>query len=115
MSFAARHTKGSIFNCNTDGFKYFKLIDLYNAKKPEQVFKIQGIYINKKSKYGNAPVAILDDCFVNLPAHMLDECETILKTEEDIQDIKDGQVGFVIEPYESEGNTCYGIRWVDIA
>ena len=113
MSFAARHSKGSIFQCNTDGFDYYKLVELYDPKKPDKVFQIQGLYINKKSKYGDAPVAICDICFVNLPAHMLDECLAILKSEEDIQDIKDGLVGFVIEPYESEGNTCYGIRWVD--
>ena len=113
MSFAARHSKGSIFQCNTEGFDYYKLVDLYDSKKPDKVFPIQGIYINKKSKYGDAPVAICETCFVNLPAHMLEECQAILKSDEDIQDIKAGLVGFVIEPYESEGNTCYGIRWVD--
>lgn len=113
MSFAARHSKGSIFQCNTEGFEYKKLVDLYKEYDEGTVFPIQGIYINKKSKYGNAPVAICDKFFANLPAHMLEECEGILKSEEDIQDIKAGLVGFVIEPYESEGNTCYGIRWVD--
>lgn len=115
MSFAARHNKGSIFNCNTEGFKYRKLVELYNPKKPDQVFIIQGLYINKKSKYGEAPVAILEDCFANFPAHMTDEVKEILKSEEDIADIKAGLVGFTVEPYETdEGNTCYGVRWSDV-
>ena len=62
-----------------------------------------------------APVAICEDCFVNFPAHMLEEVEAILKSSEDIEDIKAGKVGFIIEPYTTdEGNTCYGIRWSDI-
>ena len=115
MSFAARHNKGSIFNCNTEGFKYMKPVDIYDPKHPDTVFGIQGLYINKKSKYGNAPVAICDSFFVNFPAHMLEEVEGILKSSEDIEDIKAGKVGFMVEPYTTdEGNTCYGIRWSDI-
>lgn len=114
MSFAARHNKGSVFQCNTEGFEYFKLVELYDEKKPDEVFNIQGIYINKKSKFGEAPVAILKGCFANLPAHMTEEVKEILKSEDDINDIKAGKVGFKIEPYQSEeGNICYGIRWVD--
>ena len=115
MSFAARHQKGLIFNCNTDGFEYKKLVELYDAKKPEKVFPIQGLYINTKSKFGKAPVAICNDCFVNLPAHMLEEVQEILKSAEDIADIKAGKVGFIVEPYTTdEGMTCYGVRWSDI-
>lgn len=114
MSFAARHNKGSVFQCNTEGFEYFKLVELYDEKKPDKVFKIQGLYINRKSKFGEAPVAILEDRFANLPVHMTEEVKDILKTEDDINDIKAGKVGFKIEPYQSEeGNTCYGIRWTD--
>lgn len=117
MSFAARHNKGSVFDCNTEGFEYHSLEDLYDKKDPEKVFPIQGLYINKKSKYGHAPVAILKDSFANLPAHMLDEVLGIMSSEEDINDIKAGKVGFVIEPYETEnrpGQLCYGARWIDI-
>ena len=119
MSFAARHTKGAIFNCNTEGFEYFSLRELYNDNGADEVYEIQGLYINKKSEYGFAPVAILTNCFANLPQHMTAECEDILKSEADIEDIKSGKVGFKIEQYESDkkkgkDKTCYGVRWVDL-
>lgn len=118
MGFAARHSKGSVFQCNTEGFKYFKLEELYKADGPETVYPVQGLYINKKSEYGYAPVAICDEFFVNFPQHMLDDCEAILKDENDIEDIKAGKVGFMIETYEKEvgkkSKTCYGVRWCDI-
>ena len=119
MSFAARHNKGNVFNCNTDGFSYYKLEDLYKENGPEQEYQVQGLYINKKSEYGDAPVAITLDCFVNLPQHLLGECQDMLHSSEDIEDIKAGKVGFKIEEYEKElkkgSKTCYGIRWIDIA
>ena len=119
MSFAARHNKGNVFNCNTDGFSYYKLEDLYKGNGPDQEYQVQGLYINKKSEYGDAPVAITLDCFVNLPQHLLGECQDMLHSSEDIEDIKAGKVGFKIEEYEKElkkgSKTCYGIRWIDIA
>lgn len=119
MSFAARHTKGAIFNCNTEGFEYFGLEALFTDNGADEVYEIQGLYINKKSEYGEAPVAILKDCFANFPQHMTEECKEILKSEEDISDIKAGKVGFKIEQYESDkkkgkDKTCYGVRWVDL-
>lgn len=119
MSFASKHNKGALFNCNTEGFEYKNLDELYKDNDAETVYPIQGIYINRKSEYGDAPVAILMDCFANLPKHMLDECLEILKDDDDINQIKAGCVGFVIEPYESDkkkgkDKTCYGVKWVDI-
>lgn len=118
MSFATRHAKGQIFNCNTEGFKYYKLSELY-AEEPDQEWQLQGLYINRKSEYGDAPVAITTDCFVNLPAYMLEEVQEMLRSAEDIEDIKAGKVGFKIETFEKEvgkkKKICYGIRWIDIA
>ena len=118
MSFAARHSKGSVFQCNTEGFKYFKLSELYAADGADAVYPVQGLYINRKSEYGDAPVAICAEFFVNLPEYMMDEVTGILHNEADIEDIKSGKVGFTIEPYEKEigkkTKTCYGIRWCDL-
>lgn len=118
MGFAARHQKGAIFQCDTEGFEYKALKDLYKENGEDFIYHLQGLYINKKSEYGDSPVAICDEYFVNLPAHMLDECVEIMKSQEDIDDIKNGKVGFVIDPYEKKvGNktkTCYGVKWFDM-
>ena len=118
MSFAARHQKGSLFDCNTEGFEYKKLSELY-AEEPDHEHQLQGLYINRKSQYGDAPVAITTDFFVNLPEYMLEEVQEILRSSEDVADIKAGKVGFKVETYEKQvgkqTKTCYGIRWIDIA
>ena len=118
MSFAARHNKGSVFNCNTEGFDYYSLATLYDDNGPEEVYPIQGLYINRKSEYGDAPVAICERYFVNLPQHMTEEVEMILKTIEDIEAISAGKVGFTIDQYTKtvgkKEKTCHGIKWVDL-
>ena len=118
MSFSTRHAKGSIFNCNTEGFEYMKLSQLYESE-PDQEHQLMGLYINRKSQYGDAPVAITTEFFVNLPEYMLEEVQEILRSPEDIDDIKAGKVGFKVETYEKtigkNTKTCYGIRWIDIA
>ena len=118
MSFANRHNKGSKFNVDTTDYEYFTLEGLYESNGADEVYVLQGIYINHKSQFGDAPVAICEGFFANLPSYMLDECLDLLKCDEDIDDIKAGLVGFKIEPYEKEvgkkPKTCYGIKWVDI-
>lgn len=118
MSFASRHNKGAVFQCDTEGFEYFSLEVLYQDNGEDTVYPIQGLYINHKSDYGDAPVAILEDKFVNLPQHLLDEALEIMKNDDDVADIKAGKVGFTIYQYEKElkkgSKICYGIRWVDV-
>lgn len=116
MGFAAKHNKGAIdWNVVTDGFTFVKREEAYKENK-DAVHTVKGLYINKKGNFGDHPVAICDGYFVDLPENLIDDVKEILKTEEDIEEIKAGKVGFKIEQYESEKfkKTCYGIRWVDI-
>lgn len=115
MSFATKHNKGGInWGINTEGFTYFSLAELYK-QNPKAVYILRGVYINRQSRFGDSPVAILDRFFANLPQHLLPVCEQMLQDEESIQDIKAGRAGFEIETYTSrEGRLCYGVRWLDI-
>ena len=119
MSFAARHNKANVFECNTEGFIYKSLEELYNENGADQEYPIQGFYINHKSDYGDAPVAIGYEYFINFPQFMLEEVLDIMKSTEDVEDLKTGKVGFKIETYEKElkktTKTCYAPRWVDLA
>lgn len=114
MSFASRHNKGAIdWGIKTDNFQYVKREDLFK-NAPDAVYAIRGLYINTKGKFGNHPVAILEDCFLDLPMHMTEEVTEILKSFEDIEDIKSGKVGIKLESYESNGKTCVGAKWMDM-
>lgn len=113
MSFANRHKKGSRFDVDITNWPYHKLEEL---KIDGTVYTIQGLYISTKGKFGDQPVAICDNFCVNLPAHMTDEVKEILSSDEDVEDIKAGVVGFTVEQYVDKkfGKTCYGINWADV-
>lgn len=116
MSFATRHSKGGIdWGINTEGFPFTTREELYKID-PEAVFTLKGLYINTKGKFGDHPVAITDHMFVDFPDYLTDEVREILKSEEDILDIKAGKVGFKIQEFTDKnfGRTCYGVSWVDI-
>ena len=118
MSFASKHNKGSKFNIDTEGWsEYRDLKSLYKENGAEHVYPIHGFYINRKSQFGDAPVIICDGYFVNCPKHMLEEVYSILASEEDIEAINGGYVGFTIRTYEAKNyknKKCYSIEFVDV-
>lgn len=115
-SFATRHNKGGIdWGVDTNNFEYMSREKLYKSGK-NNIYTLRGLYINKKGRFGDHPVAITDNCFIDFPDYMTDECKEILKSEEDISDIKAGKVGFTIQEFidNTFKKTCYGIAWEDL-
>lgn len=111
MSFANRYNKGTKFDIDTTGFKYFKLTDLTVGN----TYALKGFYINTKGEYGASPVAILEDRFVNLPSHLLDVVRDMLVNDETIADIKAGKCGFIPREYEDKkGKTRVSVEWCDL-
>ena len=121
MSFAKKHKKGLIdWGVDTKDLEYYSLEDLFNMNGPEATYVLKGVFVKKNKpekqlkEFGPSPVGILEDRLVNLPNHMLEEVEGILKDEEDIESIKNGEAVFKIRPYESHGKNCYGIDWQEV-
>lgn len=97
------------FNSNYIGLK-----ELYELNGPERTYVIKGFYINTKSEYvKEAPVAIINNCNVNIPQHQLATVKTILASPEAMASIAKGEAGFTIETYKTT-DTYYKIHFVDI-
>ena len=122
MGLMSRFNRGGVvFDVNTDGFKYVKLEDLWQGladNEKDQVFKIDGLYVNTKSSFGAHPVAIMaEQCLlVDLPGHLMEDVKEILETPEVVEAIKAGAVGFTIQQYTDKKfkKLCYSIHWEDI-
>ena len=121
MGIANRFNKTRKFDIDTTGFTYKSLADCFGANGAKKVYKIAGVYINTKGKYGDAPVlAVADDkegYFVNLPSHLLDTANNIINDEEAVMAINKGKFGFTIYTYESnnaQGRTLYSVEFVDM-
>lgn len=114
--FANKFNKARKFDVDTSHFHYESLADLFTNNGKDKVYPLTAIYINTKSKYGNAPVFATDSYFVNAPSHMLDTAREILADDEAIAAINNGEVGFTIYPYTAEkfNRECFGVNFVDI-
>lgn len=118
MSFAQKYNKGNIiFDIDITDFNFIKLEDIYSLYG-KNVIKVDGLYINKKSIYDPHPVAINieEKMLIDLPQHMTETVEEILKDSESISLIKRGCVGLRAQKYTDKKykKTCYGAEWVDL-
>lgn len=119
MSFADKYNHSSPkFNHELPEDAPFKsLKELYNGEKGENKYTVYGLYINKKGKYGDAPVAISEDFLINLPSHLCDTVTEMLQDKELIDAINGGKFGLEVYEYtpkEIKNKTCYSVRWFDM-
>lgn len=122
MAFAAKHNKTAN---STNAFTYeqvndapwIKLKQLYEEGHTDAAHAVPvfGCYISHKSRWGAQPALICKGFNVNLPQHMCADVEEILSSDQDINDINAGAVGFYVYSYiNKQGGTSYSIRWADL-
>lgn len=117
MGIAGKYNKTNPFTFKVpDSFGYYTLRDLVKQDGDGIVYPVNAIYINHKSRYGDAPVVATDSCLVNFPNHMTDTVEKMLSDGEVIAAINAGTVGFTIYGYSTQKakGTFYSVTWVDI-
>lgn len=118
MSFAQKYNKGNVvFDIDITNFRFIKLEDIYSIYGKKEV-KVDGLYINKKSNFNPHPVAINieEKMLIDLPEHMTETVNEILKDSESISLIKKGCVGLRAQKYTDKKykKTCYSAEWVDL-
>ena len=102
---------------NRAGQEYRTLEGLYE-EKPDLIHTIRSIYINTKSKFGDAPVIVSDGYNINLPKHMAATVQEMIGDPEAMALIRAGKVGIKIYTYTNEeefpGQTFYGATFEEI-
>lgn len=119
MGLMDKYNKGGVtFDVDISNFTFVDLGTLFKKFPSGKIYRIDGLYINKKSSFGDHPVAIIakDEMLVDLPAHLIEEVKEILQDPEVVEAINSGKVGFTIHEYEQKKykKICYGIHWEDI-
>ena len=95
----------------TDKHEYRKLEELYKDNK-DGVYVVRMFYTNKKSKFGENEVVVTDDYIINLPKHLTEKVEQIIKDDKYLELINQGKFGFKIYEYEyNEGKKTYSVNW----
>ena len=118
MGFAEKYNKfNTIFDIDIKDFEFMDGYD-FIAKYGDNVVKIDGLYINKKGKYDDHPVAIIaaEKILLDLPSHMADVVKEVLQDSESIDLIKKGLVGLKAHEYVDKKyhKRCVGYEWCDL-
>lgn len=117
MSVASKYNKEKLFDFETPkDFKYESLSDLFTQNGKDKIYPVKALYINTKSRYGDAPVIVTDTCMVNVPGHMCDTVRAMMADIEAVEDINSGKVGFTIYQYQARGRNglFFNVKWVDM-
>ena len=117
MSLLAKFNENRPFSdVDTTGLQYMGLNDLYEQFGADHVYTLKGLFINGKGKFGAEPVAILENCLVNIPRHQLDEVTAMIDDDGIVNGIKKGQGKFKIVTYTNKfskkGKKFYEAYWL---
>lgn len=96
-------------------FKSLK--ELYNGENGKNTYRVYGVFLNRKGKFGDSPVAISEDFYINLPAFLCMDVKEMLCDNECIDAMNKGKIGFEIyryTPKDFPNKECYSVRWVDL-
>ena len=108
-----KNTKVFTFQAPKD-FQYKNMKELYNANGADHVYKVLGWFFHT-GKFGEQPIFITPDFYINGPKHMASQCRDIIADVEAVAQINAGQAGFKLRPYTSSaGTTAYSVEWVDL-
>lgn len=113
MSFSKKYNKVA-HQVNTEGFEYTNLKELHTQTGEDTVHQIDWMFI-RSGKYGKHPIFInvASESLINIPAHLTETVEDILKDGEAVEAIKKGKVGFRVYTFKSHDKDCFGIEFID--
>lgn len=118
FNFAAKNKTGSQFTYKLpQDAPYLSLSELLEANGDDMktTYIVRALYINTRSKYGAQPLAVLDECYVNLPKHKLEDVSEFLTDPAAVQAINDGECAFRIREYQDRNSIDrLSIDWVNL-
>lgn len=102
------------FQAGSD-FEFFTLYDLFTESGKDEIYIVRGFWISE-GNFGKQPIAVLDNCFVNLPPHLTKVVTEICADEEAVHQVNDGKLAFTIYKYYNEKykKDCYSVNWIDL-
>lgn len=93
---------------------YCKLADLVECNGIDEVYTVEALFINTKSKFGHAPVIVTSQWLVNAPSHLTQTVQQMINTPELVDLVNQRKVGFKVYQYTANNRVCYSIEWCEV-
>ena len=114
MSFLDKYNHKPLFQYDHEQERDFiNLEGLVKHNGINQIYVLQAIFINTKSRYGDAPIFVIDHYMVDAPRHLLDTVKEMLEDTEFINMVNGGHVGFKVYQYEGKNGKGYSVEWLE--
>lgn len=115
MSIINKYNKGKMFEFNTpEDFNYKSLSDVVKEYGINAIHQVNAIYINTKSRFGDAGILVTSNEMVNLPTHLTPTIKAMIADDEIVDLANDNKLGFKIYEYNSNNGRGYSVNWVDL-
>ena len=114
MSILNKFNKGKLFNYNKDEKRIFINFKELSEQYGNDPRPVRALFINTKSQYGHAPVIVTDGMNVNAPQHLLDTVQEMIASDELVDMVNSGKVGFQLYEYEGKKGKAYSCNWVEL-
>lgn len=116
MSVLAKYQENNLprFEFDNNKVREFVNLEKLDSLFPKQTFTIHAMFINKKSRYGDSPVLVLDDFTVNLPQHLTETVKAMIQDFELVAAVNQRRIGFTIYTYQGAHGIGYSINWVEL-
>lgn len=117
MDILAKYNKSNVpmFTYDNEQQREFiNLKGLYEANGSNTTYRVDALFINTKSKFGNAPLVIIDGFMVNLPKHLLETVEEMKEDGSIVMMANNDRLGFNIYEYTGTHGKAYSINWVTL-
>ena len=113
MGILDKYNKKPLFKYDNEKERnYINLQGLVNQFGINQVYTVHALFINTKSRFGDAPIIVTDEFMVNAPHHLLDVVQNMMNDTELINLINDRKVGFTIYGYQGRNGKGFSVEWV---
>ena len=115
MSILNKYNNTATFDYDSEKERTFTTLKELYATNPEDTqFVVEALFINDKSHFGKAPVAVVGDCMVNFPQHLTDAVEDMRSNSDIVNLVNNHKVAFTIYEYKNKFGKAYGITWVEL-
>lgn len=116
MDILSKYNRKPKFNYDNEKHReYINLQKLFTTFGKDKVYTVHALFINKKSRFGDAPLIVTEDYKVNAPKHLLNTVKAMMEDKDVINLINERKVGFKIYSYHGRNGKGYSVEWVYIS
>ena len=95
--------------------EYINLQTLFTTFGKDKVYTVHALFINTKSRFGEAPLIVTEDYMVNAPKHLLDTVKAMMDDKDVVNLINERKVGFKIYSYHGRNGKGYSVESVHVS